>query len=317
MRGSVAQVTRIGASPMILAIVGPTGTGKTALALDLAERVGAEIVNLDSRQVYRGLDIGSAKPTAGEQARVPHHLFDVVAPDEPFDCACYRALARRCIADIEGRGRHTLLVGGTGLYLKALRYGLFDGPPRDPALRARLAADEDARPGALHERLREVDQPASVRVHPHDRARLIRALEVFELTGKPISAWQEEHGFRRTELAVSVFGLDMDRTRLYEGINRRCEEMIESGLVEEVRRLRESGYDSSLAPMRSIGYREVGVHLDGDCTVDRAVEDMARATRRLAKRQLTWFRGAADLRWHDAERVRAEDLEAEFVGADR
>jgi tRNA dimethylallyltransferase len=293
---------------MILAIVGPTGTGKTAVALELAGRVPAEIVNLDSRQVYRGVDIGSAKPTGLDRRGVPHHLFDVVDPDELFDCARYRELALRAIGEIEARGHLVLLVGGTGLYLKVLRHGLFAGPRRDGALRARLNAVEDSRPGSLHEILRGVDPRAAERLHPHDRVRLVRAIEVFELTGKPMSAWQSEHGFRGGELDMRVIGLDMERRRLYERLNARCAAMVEAGLIEEVRRLRARGYGPDLAPLRSIGYREIGAYLDGRCTLQEALRDMARATRHLAKRQLTWFRAVPGLCWYDVTGVGGAEL---------
>jgi tRNA dimethylallyltransferase len=297
---------------MILAIVGPTGTGKTAVALALTRRIAAEIVNLDSRQVYRGLDIGSAKPTEAERGMAPHHLFNVVEPDEPFDCARYRELALRAIAEIEVRGRHVLLVGGTGLYLKVLHHGLFAGPKRDSALRARLTAIEESQPGLLHERLRAVDPAAAARLHPHDLARLVRALEVFELTGRPMTEWQREHGFRRAEIEMRVIGLDMERRRLYERLNARCTAMVEGGLIEEVRALRARGYGSELTPLRSIGYREIGTYLDNRCTLEEALRDMARATRHLAKRQLTWFRAVPDLRWYDVTEVRPEELAEEL-----
>jgi tRNA dimethylallyltransferase len=298
---------------MILAIVGPTGTGKTAVALALTRRIAAEIVNLDSRQVYRGLDIGSAKPTEAERAVAPHHLFNVVEPDETFDCARYRELALRAVGEIEARGRHVLLVGGTGLYLKVLRYGLFAGPKRDSAVRARLTAMEESEPGSLHERLREVDPAAAARVHPHDRARLVRAIEVFELTGRPMTEWQHEHGFRKAEIEMRVVGLDMERRRLYERLNGRCSAMLEAGLIEEVRALRARGYNADLAPLRSIGYREIGAYLDSRCTLEEALRDMARATRHLAKRQLTWFRAVPDLRWYDVTEMRPEALAEELA----
>ena len=285
--------------PPIFAIVGPTGVGKTDLALRLAQRLEAEIVNADSRQVFRGLDIGSAKPTPEERVLVPHHLYDVVDPDQSFDCARYRELAGAVIADVRGRGRPVVLVGGTGLYVKVLRHGICPGPPRDTAIRSRLSASEAARPGTLHELLRATDPSAAERLHPHDSIRLIRALEVHELTGKPLSAWQAEHGFRATELALRVVGLTMDRAALYERINRRCEAMVARGLVEEVRRLWERGFGPDLGPLRSIGYREVGCYLQGRCDLARAVADMAQASRRLAKRQLTWFRADPSIRWYD------------------
>jgi tRNA dimethylallyltransferase len=293
---------------MIVAIVGPTGTGKTALALELAERLGAEVVNADSRQVYRGLDIGSSKPSEEERRRVPHHVFDVVDPDQPFDCARYRDLARVAIEDIRARGRRVLLVGGTGLYLKVLRYGLFPGPRRDPALRDALAALEEQIPGALHGRLAGIDPEAARRLHLHDAVRLTRALEVYELTGKTMSEWQREHGFRAEELPMRLIGLRLERAVLYERIDRRCREMIEGGLVEEVRALFDRGYGPDLAPIRSIGYREVGAYVLGECGLEQATTDMARATRRLAKRQLTWFRGDPTIEWIDAGEFDVERL---------
>jgi tRNA dimethylallyltransferase len=291
---------------MILAIAGPTGTGKTELALAVARLWDAEIVNADSRQVYRGLDIGSAKPTPAQRAAVPHHLFDVVEPDASFDCARYRELARAAIAEIEGRGRRVLLVGGTGLYLKVLRCGLFPGPPRDEALRAHLVGRENQRPGTLHERLRRVDPAAADRLHPHDRVRLVRALEVYELTDRPLSAWQEAHGFRDAEIHFPTLGLTMPRPALYERLDRRCRSMVEAGLVDEVARLARRGYTSDLEPLRSIGYREIAAYLQGKCELEQAITDMARATRRLAKRQLTWFRADPSVRWFDASAVDAE-----------
>jgi len=291
----------------VIALVGPTGVGKTDLALDVAQRLDAEIVNADSRQVYRYLDIGSAKPTAAQRAAVPHHLLDVVGPDEPFDCARYRLLALAAIADIQRRGRRVLLVGGTGLYIKVLSGGLCPAPPRDAALRARLNAEEDAAPGQLHRRLLALDPPAAARLHPHDRVRLIRAVEVAVLTGRPLSDWQAAHRFADATLPITTIGLTLERAALYERIDRRCQAMVDGGLVEEVRVLWERGFGPELAPLRSIGYREIGAHLRGELALNAAVAAMARATRQLAKRQLTWFRAVPGLRWCDA-RCSAEDI---------
>jgi tRNA dimethylallyltransferase len=298
--------------PRIIALVGPTGAGKTNLSLQLAHRLGAEIINCDSRQVYRYLDIGTAKPSAAQRADVPHHLFDVVDPDQPIDCGRYRVLARAAIDDIRARARRVVLVGGSGLYLKALRFGLAAAPPRDAALRARFAAVEDAEPGALHARLSAVDPITAARVHRHDRVRLIRALEVRELSGRPLSAWQAEHAFRAAEIDCRVIGLAMERGALYARLDARCRHMIEHGLIDEVRALWQRGFGPDLPPLGSIGYREVGAHLRGECDLASALAAMQRATRQFAKRQLTWFRADPAVEWVDAERVQAEGI----VGGD-
>jgi len=287
-------------TPRVVAVVGPTGTGKTALALALARALDGEIVNADSRQVYRGLDIGSAKPSPEERAVLPHHLFDIVAPDAVFDCAQYRSLAVEALTGIAARGRVAVLVGGTGLYLRALRHGLFPGPPRDPALRQRLAAAEAAAPGELHRRLAAVDTAAAARLHPHDLVRLTRALEVFELTGRPLSEWQDTHRFAAEAMPMAVIGLDLPRELLYTRLDRRCAEMLAGGMIAEVEGLWRAGYGPELPALHSIGYREVGRFLRGLCTLEEAREDMARATRRYAKRQLTWFRADPSVHWLDA-----------------
>ncbi len=285
----------------IVALVGPTGSGKSALAIMLAQRLDAEIVNCDSRQVFRYLDIGTAKPTQDERAAVPHHLFDIVAPDQAFDCAQYRTHARSVIETIRARGKRVLLVGGTGLYLKVLRYGLAPAPPADAALRAELNALEEQTPGALHARLARCDAAAAARLHPHDRMRVIRALEVEALTGRPLSAWQAAHGFRTAELAVRVIGVAVDRAALYAALDARCERMLEAGLVDEVRALWARGYGPELPPLQSIGYREVGAYLQGRCDLTSALRAMQRATRQFAKRQLTWFRRDPSVEWMPAE----------------
>ena len=290
----------------VVAIVGPTGSGKTEVSLALAELLDAEIVNCDSRQVYRGLDIGSAKPSLTQRRAVAHHVFDVVDPDQRFDCARYRDLALAAIEDIRTRGKAVVLVGGTGLYLKVLRFGLFPGPPRDDEVRARLESNERAEPGVLHRRLAEVDPVSADRIHPNDRIRIVRALEVMELTGGAISRWQAAHGFRNDELGVRVFGIDVARSELYRRLDGRCRAMVEQGLIQEVVGLRAAGFGRSSA-LQSIGYREIGEHLDGGIGIDEALRRMAQATRRFAKRQITWFRGDSGVHWLDAGANAAAD----------
>lgn len=285
----------------IVAIVGPTGAGKTELGIALAQHFDAEIINADSRQVYRRLDIGSAKPTAAQRAAVPHHVIDLVDPDEAFDCARFRTSARAAITDITSRGRRVLVVGGTGLYIKTLLHGLFAAPGRDAALRARLEREEESAPGTLHRRLSAVDPPAAVRLHAHDRMRLIRALEVYELTGRPISDWQAEHRFAAGEFESLVVGLSLPRADLYARINARCEAMVNDGLVEEVCALYAAGYAPELPALCSVGYRQIGEYVRGRYDLVSAIDRMGQATRNFAKRQLTWFRGDPAVQWYAPE----------------
>jgi tRNA dimethylallyltransferase len=292
----------------ILILTGPTGSGKTDLGIALAHEFEAEIVNADSRQVFRGLEVGSAKPTPAQRAAIPHHLIDVVNPDERFDAARFRELAVAAIRQIHDRGKRVLVVGGTGLYIKVLRGGLFPGPRRDVERRARLQSEEEAEPGSLYRRLAACDPEAAHRLHPNDRMRLIRALEVYELTGRPISAWQAEHAFAGSGMEFRTVALDVPRPALYARIDRRCREMIAAGLVDEVKRLHAAGFGPHLPALQSPGYREIGEYLRGDCDVEEAIARMAQATRRLAKRQLTWLRGDSQTIWRttDIEALRAE-----------
>jgi len=284
--------------PQLVIISGPTATGKTALAIELATRYGAEIISADSRQVYRYLDIGTAKPTQAQQATVPHHLIDVVNPDEPFDSARFRGLALAAIDDTLRRGKRVLVVGGTGLYLRALTRGLFAGPPADPALRTRLYEQEQSEGrGFLHRRLAGVDPEAAARLHPNDTVRLIRALEVLLLSGVPLSQWQRDHGFRDRPFATLTISLVMERETLARRIEERCRQMVRDGLIEEVRRVWEMGYGPELAPLQTIGYAQIGEMLRGRYGLADALARMAGETRRLAKRQLTWLRAEPEVRW--------------------
>jgi tRNA dimethylallyltransferase len=281
----------------VVALVGPTGVGKTDVGIALAAACSAEIVNADSRQIYRRLDIGSAKPTPAQRALIPHHLVDVVDPDEPFDCARFRELAVAAIDDIVARGKRVLVVGGTGLYVKALLRGLFAGPSRDAGLRAALEREEAAAPGSLHRHLTAVDPTAAARLHPHDHVRLIRALEVYRLTGRPISAWHAEHAFAGDTFDRLVVGLTLPRPELYARIDTRCQAMLDAGLVDEVRALYTAGLEPALPALRSPGYKEVGEYVRGLCDLPTAIARMAQATRRLAKRQVTWFGADRSVRW--------------------
>jgi tRNA dimethylallyltransferase len=283
----------------LVLITGPTATGKTALAIELATRYGAEIVSADSRQVYRYLDIGTAKPTAAQRAAALHHLLDVVNPDEHFDTARFRTLALDAITDAWRRGKNVLVVGGTGLYLRALTRGLCPAPPADHALRARLQNQEDQEGrGFLHNWLRTVDSQAAARLHPNDTVRLIRALEVFLLSGTPLSHWQNAHGFSERPFSTLTIGLILERDALRDRITLRCRQMMDEGLVEEMRQIWELGYSPDLPSLQTIGYAQVGRLLQGQYGTEQTIGYMTQETQRLAKRQLTWLRAEPDIRWY-------------------
>ncbi len=299
--------------PQVVVITGPTATGKTALALTLAQRYNAEIISADSRQVYRHLDIGTAKPTAAEQALVPHHVIDVVNPDEHFDVARFRTLAHEAITALTHRGKRVFVVGGTGLYIRALTRGLFVGPRADPALRKRLTAQErEHGPGFLYNWLRRVDADTAQRLHPNDRTRLIRALEVWLVSGKPMSAWQREHGFRERPFSTLLVSLVLEREVLARRIQQRCQQMIRDGLVDEVRRVWDMGFGEQLPVFRTIGYAQIVDLLHGRSTLEKAVAHMSTATRRLAKRQLTWLRAEPEVQWYTP--AQEQDIDREVRG---
>jgi tRNA dimethylallyltransferase len=286
------------AKPRLIILLGPTGVGKTALAMALAERWGGEIVSADSMQVYRGMDIGTAKPTPEERQRVPHQLLDVVEPDEPFDASRYIELARGIIGRLHREEKTTFVVGGTGLYIRALLGGLINGPGADEALRRDLKA-EMKRWGKphLYEKLRDRDNRAAERINPNDGVRIIRALEVLELTGLSIVEHQENHRFRVRPYESLKIGLTLDRERLNERIDRRTDRMIADGFVEEVRRLLDRGYAGTLKPMQSLGYRHLVAYLAGERELEDAVRLIKRDTRRYAKRQMTWFAADPETLW--------------------
>ncbi len=289
-------------SPPLILLAGPTAVGKTELALELALRLGTEIINADSMQVYRTMDIGTAKPTPEQRALVPHHLLDVADPDEPLDAARYAELARPVIETLQDRGKVPLIVGGTGLYMKVLTRGICPDAPGDPELKQQLLRElEDRGLASLHQELREVDPEAGQRIHPHDRQRIMRALEVYRLTGSPLSLRQAQHRFNeRIYRSIKIF-LYRERNVLYERINRRVLQMIDEGLLEEVRQLLARGYGPELKPMQSLGYKQMAAYLRGVSSWDSAVSEMQQATRQYAKRQLTWFRGDPEFRWFHAD----------------
>lgn len=285
----------------VIAVVGPTAAGKSALALALARERGGEIVCCDSLQVYRGLDIGSAKATPEERAAVPHHMLDVADPDEPFSAAEYSRQARVALAGIARRERLAIVAGGTGLYLRALLHGLFEGPSRDEALRGRLERIAERRGDrSLHRMLASVDPEAAARIPPRDRLRVVRAIEVFRSTRRPIS---EHHRAGSDPLRghdVLVVGLDPPRDALREAVERRTADMLARGLVDEARRLLDRGYGPALRPLRAIGYRQAVAVARGEMEAAPARRAIVAETMRYAKRQMTWFRHQTEATWFTA-----------------
>lgn len=290
-----------GSTEVVVYLGGPTGSGKSALAVALAQRFDGELVNADSQQVYRGLDLGTGKPTAEERQNVAHHLYDLIEPDEQLDAAAWAKEAQRCLDDIAARGRLPIVVGGTGLWMRALYKGLVDAPPRNEALRRRL--EDDARTlglAALHARLTDVDPESAGRIHPTDPVRIIRALEVFELTGVTQSALHRQHAQGEPRHRALHVALDWPAETLGSRLRQRVEHMFERGLLEETRRLAQ--VPSTRQKLEKVmGYREALAHLEGAMSKEEAIEAITREHRRYAKRQRTWLRGESWWQWVPAE----------------
>lgn len=281
----------------LIVVLGPTGSGKSALALDIAERFQGEIVNCDSLQLYRGFDIGTAKPPVQQRRGIPHHLFDILDPEQVFTAGDYARVARPILDQISGREHVPVVVGGTGFYLRALLDGLFPGPARDERLRRGLLGREERRAGFLHRALAHFDPAAAARIHPNDKNKTLRALEVCLTASSPMSNLFELGRDPLTGYDPFKIVLDPPRSELHHKLNRRCLAMLEAGLIGEIALLLLSGISPELKPFESIGYKEILSSLQGETEVTEALELMRRNTRRYAKRQLTWFRSESQGHW--------------------
>jgi len=294
-------------SPLLI-LVGPTCAGKSELALSLALKYRMEIVSADSLQVYRYLDIGTAKPPLEDRKKVKHHLIDIVNPDEEFSAVQFMEMAREVIDSLIRQRRSVLVVGGTGLYIKALTRGIFKGPGADENLRMTIKKEaQELGREHLFQKLKEIDPERASRIHPNDIYRIIRALEVYELTQKPMSSFQASHAFRESPYRSVKIGIERERKELYQRIEKRVDGMIEHGLVEEVKGILEKGYHPELKPLQSLGYRQVIARLNGAFDLDEAIRLIKRDTKQYAKRQLTWFKADPEVEWftlpQDAEKI--------------
>jgi tRNA dimethylallyltransferase len=299
------QLSAVSGKPKVIVICGPTGIGKTSVGIELAEKLGGEIVSADSMQIYRYMDIGTAKPTVEEKRRIPHHMIDIVDPDEDYDVVQFSRQARAIIAELDRRDRIPLVVGGTGFYIKTLLHGIFQSEPVNPQIRNRLKQEaEENGSGFLFERLKKIDPVAAGRIHPNDSYRIIRALETIESSGKAISEHHQNHGFADDPFTVLKIGLQLDRQNLYTRIDKRVDLMIEAGIVEEVTKLLEMGYTPELKSMQSIGYRHMVEFLGKKLPWDECVRTLKRDTRRFAKRQFTWFGADQQIKWYAPDQLK-------------
>ena len=288
----------------IIIICGPTGIGKTNCAILLASRFKGEIVGADAVQVYRGLDIGSAKPTTKERSQVPHHLIDIVWPNEPFDAAMYERVARNTVCALITNGVLPFVTGGTGLYIRALLNGLFVGPKIDPEVRKEIKRRLHLYgTKGLYEELQRKDPHTAARLHPNDSSRLVRALEVVISTGRSISEFQKAHRFSDRPFDSYKIGLTIERKKLYDRINKRVDAMISEGFVEEVKGLLKEGYGSECKPMQALGYRHMISYLKGEMDWEKCVEILKRDHRHYAKRQMTWFQNDPEIHWYAPEQI--------------
>ncbi len=300
--------------PNLLVILGPTAVGKTEIALEIATVLSGEIISADSMQVYRGMNVGTAKPSAFEQQQVPHHLIDIANPDQRFTVVDFLHHAQASIDSIIAKGKLPILAGGTGLYINALIDGFaFPDQGCNQNMRQKLAQKHGNDPQALHQALMKVDQEAASKLHPNDTRRIIRALEVYHTTGKPISVLQQKTGAAATKYEIVKIGLNRDRQTLYQRIEARVDLMIKHGLVDEVIQLLQQ-YPTQPTALQAIGYKEIALYLQQYITIEEAIYLIKRDTRRYAKRQLSWFRRDDRIQWFDVEALSVQAIVENIVG---
>ena len=298
--------------PKILVVAGPTASGKTSLAIRLASLLNGEIVNADSMQVYRGMDIGTAKPSMEERKGIVHHMFDIVNPDENFNASLYKSMSRKIINNIIERNKKCIVVGGSGLYIKSLIKGIHHVPQAEPALREKLYQEWSKNPEDLYKKLAEIDPKIACLIHPNDRVRVIRSLEIFYITGCKASAFNEGHNFSDCPYNVFFSAFILPKEQLYNKINKRCELMLEQGLIEETANLVQR-YGTDIKPMNSIGYKHAYNYIFGSLSFDDMILHFKRDTRHYAKRQITWFKADKDIQWfHPDETDNIIDLAVNF-----
>lgn len=304
--------------PHIYVIVGPTASGKTSASINVAKRMNAEIISADSIQIYRGMDIGSAKPTQQEMQRIVHHMVDIVdVNDGSYNVSQYRTAASECIYDIINRGKTPLIVGGTGLYINSLIFPLdFSRAEPDFTRREELAGMEESQPGILHRMLNDIDPQTAHRLHPNDLKRIIRAIEVYERTGETLSSAGGDFTNARgneIEFEPMIAGICMDRAILYSRIEQRVDDMMEIGFLDETKRILSTANDRHLPALQGLGYKQLAMHLDGELGLDEAVELIKRDTRRFAKRQISWFKRDARIHWFDASEYSGGDALSDAI----
>ena len=293
----------------LVVILGPTAVGKSSLALALAERWKTEIVSVDAMQIYKYMDIGTAKPSVSERSLIPHHMIDIVYPDEGYNAGRYEWEACQVINRIHCSGKIPLLVGGCGLYLKAVLYGFFQGPKADLDLRKQLKSEMKKGEDYLYKKLRQIDPQSAQKLHPNDHTRVVRALEVYLQTGVPLSVYQKEHSFKKMRYQTRIIGLTRNRKDLYSRIEKRIDKMIEMGLIKEVEKLLELNYSENSTALQGLGYKQIIAALKGKYSMKEAIKILKRDTRHYAKRQFTWFRKVENVYWIDlTERSSLEDV---------